>query len=92
MYMFYSDGVGRFPGVIDLFGTRGGLLEYRASLLASHGFCTLALAYFDYDDLPKDFSTIDLTYFEVLYGCLHFFVWNVYEYHFTIGVYTYILK
>lgn len=56
--LFYSSGV------IDLFGTAGGLLEFKASLLASHGFATLALAYFGYDDLPKAVTDVSLEYFE----------------------------
>ncbi|OWK09261.1 hypothetical protein Celaphus_00006010 [Cervus elaphus hippelaphus] len=54
------------PGerIIDIFGIGGGLLEYRASLLAGHGFATLALAYYDFDDLPKKFDVIHLEYFE----------------------------
>ncbi|XP_008589782.1 PREDICTED: bile acid-CoA:amino acid N-acyltransferase-like, partial [Galeopterus variegatus] len=55
---------GRFPGVIDLFGGTGGLLEFRASLLASRGFISLALAYFHYDDLPPKLEETDLEYFE----------------------------
>ncbi|ELR57730.1 Acyl-coenzyme A thioesterase 4, partial [Bos mutus] len=55
---------GPFPGIIDIFGIGGGLLEYRASLLAGHGFATLALAYYDFDDLPKKFDMIHLEYFE----------------------------
>ena len=51
-----------YPGVIDLFGGTGGLLEYRAALMASHGFASLALAYFDYDDLPKTIE-LNLEYF-----------------------------
>ena len=39
-------------------------MEYRASLLAGHGFATLALAYYDFDDLPKKFDVIHLEYFE----------------------------
>lgn len=39
-------------------------MEYRASLLAGHGFATLALAYYDFDDLPKKFDVIRLEYFE----------------------------
>ncbi|MEE6508363.1 hypothetical protein FKM82_020621 [Ascaphus truei] len=54
---------GTFPAVIDLYGAGGGLMEYRASLLASHGFLTLALAYFDYDDLPKNLGGLHLDYF-----------------------------
>lgn len=34
----------------------------RAALLASHGYVTLALAYFNHADLPKDL-TVDLDYF-----------------------------
>ncbi|KAM4012972.1 acyl-coenzyme A thioesterase 1-like [Anomaloglossus baeobatrachus] len=38
-------------------------MEHRASLLASHGFCTMALAYFDYEDLPKILGGLHLDYF-----------------------------
>ncbi|XP_078367149.1 bile acid-CoA:amino acid N-acyltransferase-like [Oculina patagonica] len=62
--LFIPAGDGPFPGVIDLFGGTGGLYEYRASLLASHGFATLALAYMGYDDLPEFPPTIDMEYFE----------------------------
>ncbi|KAM6182094.1 bile acid-CoA:amino acid N-acyltransferase-like [Erethizon dorsatum] len=62
--LFLPPGEGRFPGVIDLFGSTGGLLEFRASLLASHGFASLALAYWGYDDLPAQLEKVDLDYFE----------------------------
>nr|XP_023483843.1 LOW QUALITY PROTEIN: acyl-coenzyme A thioesterase 4 [Equus caballus] len=62
--LFLPPGPGSFPGVIDIFGVGGGLLEYRASLLASHGFATLALAYYDFDDLPTRLDSIHLDYFE----------------------------
>ncbi|NP_001092411.2 acyl-CoA thioesterase 4 [Bos taurus] len=62
--LFLPPGSGPFPGIIDIFGIGGGLLEYRASLLAGHGFATLALAYYDFDDLPKKFDMIHLEYFE----------------------------
>ena len=39
-------------------------MEFKASLLASHGFAALALAYMGYDDIPKFPSTIPLEYFE----------------------------
>lgn len=39
-------------------------MEYRASLLAGHGFATLALAYYDFEDLPKEFDSINMDYFE----------------------------
>nr|XP_056704822.1 bile acid-CoA:amino acid N-acyltransferase [Euleptes europaea] len=62
--LFLPAGNGPFPGVIDIFGGIGGLVEFRASLLASHGFATLALAYFAYEDLPSALGPIDLEYFE----------------------------
>ncbi|XP_036595626.1 acyl-coenzyme A amino acid N-acyltransferase 1-like [Trichosurus vulpecula] len=62
--LFLPPGEGPFPGVIDLFGGIGGLIEFRASLLASHGFGVLALAYFAYEDLPRHLLEIDLEYFE----------------------------
>lgn len=39
-------------------------MEYRASLLAGHGFATLALAYYNFEDLPKEINSIHLDYFE----------------------------
>ncbi|XP_075415624.1 acyl-coenzyme A amino acid N-acyltransferase 2-like [Tenrec ecaudatus] len=62
--LFLPPGEGPFPGVIDLFGGIGGLVEFRASLLATHGFAVLALAYFAYEDLPKYPREFDLEYFE----------------------------
>ncbi|XP_024415820.2 bile acid-CoA:amino acid N-acyltransferase [Desmodus rotundus] len=62
--LFLPPGEGPFPGIIDLFGGLGGLVEFRASLLAAHGFAVLALAYFAYDDLPKLLLEVDLEYFE----------------------------
>ena len=57
-------GAGPFPGIIDLFGSGGGLCEYRASLLAGHGFAVLALAYFRFEDLPDFLDDMHLEYFE----------------------------
>lgn len=56
MYVF-------LPGIIDLFGTAGGLIEFKASLLASRGFAALALAYFAFEDLPKVPTEVELEYF-----------------------------
>lgn len=52
------------PGVVLFGGSGGGLsvLE-EASLLASHGYPALALAYFDEPGLPKDLLRIPLEYF-----------------------------
>ena len=55
----------RARGVVDMFGTAGGLLEFRAALLASHGFVALALAFFDFQDLPKAMHGITVEYFLV---------------------------
>nr|XP_033807439.1 HEAT repeat-containing protein 4 isoform X2 [Geotrypetes seraphini] len=62
--LFLPPGAGPFPGIIDISGTGGGLPEYKASLLASHGFAALALAYYGYEDLPKDMKEFHLEYFE----------------------------
>ena len=58
-------GDGPFPAVIDLFGTVGGITEYRSALLASRGFASLALPYFLYKDLPKHLFDLNLDYFLV---------------------------
>ena len=50
--------------MIELLGGAGGLWEFKASLLASHGFAALALAYLCYDDLPKLPSFMNMEYFE----------------------------
>ncbi|XP_053331018.1 acyl-coenzyme A thioesterase 1-like [Spea bombifrons] len=62
--LFLPPGTGPFPGVIEIPGTGGGLLEYKASLLASKGFATLALAYYNYEDLPTKMKEFHLEYFE----------------------------
>ncbi|XP_068948234.1 acyl-coenzyme A thioesterase 1-like [Petaurus breviceps papuanus] len=62
--LFLPPGSGPFPGIIDIFGIGGGLFEYRASLLAGHGFAVLALAYYAFEDLPKDMKELHLEYFE----------------------------
>ena len=61
-----------YAGIIDVFGSAGGLLEFKASLLASRGFAALALAYFAHDDLPKTLTGVDLSYFhEAVYWMLN---------------------
>ena len=49
---------------MDLPGGAGGLVEFKASLLASYGFVTLKLVYLAYDDLPEFPPSIDIEYFE----------------------------
>ena len=48
-----------------MFGSTGGIVEFRAALLASRGFAVLALPFFLYEDLPKSTWDIDFEYFEV---------------------------
>ena len=54
------------PGVIVMFGSYPGTMEYKAALLASHGFASLALAYFGVLDLPKEIGNeaFDIEYFD----------------------------
>ncbi|XP_063864231.1 acyl-coenzyme A thioesterase 3-like isoform X3 [Scylla paramamosain] len=62
--LFLPPGDGPFPGVVDMFGSAGGLLEYRSAQLASRGIASLALAFFAYDDLPKSLEEFNMAYFE----------------------------
>ncbi|KAK7104524.1 bile acid-CoA:amino acid N-acyltransferase-like isoform X2 [Littorina saxatilis] len=62
--LFLPPGEGPHPGVIDVFGSAGGLMESRAALLASHGFAVLSLAFFNFQDLPKTLEDVQLDYFE----------------------------
>jgi dienelactone hydrolase len=55
---------GPHPGIIILAGAEGGLHSDQAALLASHGFASLALAYFAYDGLPATLENIPIEYFE----------------------------
>lgn len=59
-----SAGKGPFPGIVDLYTFGGRLSEPRASLLAGKGYVVLALAYFGYEDLPKNPEVLELEYFE----------------------------
>ncbi|XP_070148580.1 acyl-coenzyme A thioesterase 2, mitochondrial-like isoform X2 [Ovis canadensis] len=62
--LFLPPEPGPFPGIVDILGAGGGLLEYRASLLAGKGFAVMALAYCNYEDLPKGLENLHLEYFE----------------------------
>ena len=61
--LFLPPGKEQHPGVLVLGGSEGGMPSRRAAWLASHGFAALALAYFRYDDLPKELAGIPLEYF-----------------------------
>jgi len=56
----------RYPGIIVLEGSAGGLFwsEQVAALLSSHGYAALALAYFHYGGLSPYLADIPLEYFE----------------------------
>jgi len=62
---FIPDGPGPLPSVLLFSGSGGGLasVQCQAALLASRGFATLALAYFNYEDLPGELGEIPLEYF-----------------------------
>lgn len=62
--LFLPPGEGPFQGVIDMFGSSGGLTEYRAAMLASRGLAALSLAYFKYKDLPEHLYDLRYEYFE----------------------------
>lgn len=58
-----ASGPGPFPGLLDMWGGGGGLLEYRSALLASRGFVAFALEYFAPGELQT--ANLQLQYFEV---------------------------
>ncbi len=57
---------GKHPGVIVLGGSDGGIDPARstATLLAEQGYAALALAYFRFEQLPKQLEEIPLEYFK----------------------------
>jgi acetyl esterase/lipase len=61
--LFRPPASGRRPAIITVGGSSGGLWETPAALLASHGFVTLALAYFGIPPLPPGLAEIPLEYF-----------------------------
>ncbi len=62
--LFLPGGSGRYPGVLVVGGSEGGMPVRQASWLATHGFAALALAYFRYQDLPARLEAIPLEYFQ----------------------------
>uniref|UniRef100_UPI00398ED4B2 peroxisomal succinyl-coenzyme A thioesterase-like isoform X1 n=2 Tax=Pristiophorus japonicus TaxID=55135 RepID=UPI00398ED4B2 len=71
--MFFPPGPGPFAAVLDMWGSGGGLVEYRAALLASRGFATLALAYTGHKEVPRSHDTFgsNLFYFEEAFNALN---------------------
>lgn len=58
------------PGILVLGGSDGGRPGHLAQLLASEGFCCLALSYFGAPGLPKQLVEIPLGYLETALGWL----------------------
>jgi dienelactone hydrolase len=54
----------KLPIVITLGGGAGGMSEFRAELIASHGMASLALSYFGKEGLPSHLQEIPIEYFE----------------------------
>ena len=54
----------KVPALLILGGSDGGMDTQMASLLASHGYATLALAYFGSPPLPSSLTEIPLEYFK----------------------------
>uniref|UniRef100_A0A672YUP6 Acyl-CoA thioesterase 19 n=1 Tax=Sphaeramia orbicularis TaxID=375764 RepID=A0A672YUP6_9TELE len=68
--LFLPPGPGPFPGVLDLWGGAGQLVEYRSALLASHGFASLALDYLTPKITLKTGKMVKDDYFETAYKFL----------------------
>ncbi|XP_033846215.1 peroxisomal succinyl-coenzyme A thioesterase-like [Periophthalmus magnuspinnatus] len=64
--MFLPPGPGPFPGLLDMWGGGGGLVEYRAAILASHGYAAFALEYIN----PGEMATaeLEIEYFETAFN------------------------
>jgi dienelactone hydrolase len=62
--LFLPQSGGPYPTITLLSGSGGGLPEHDAALYASHGYAALALAYFNYEKLPKSLVGIPFEYFE----------------------------
>jgi fermentation-respiration switch protein FrsA (DUF1100 family) len=54
---------GRHPAIVVLGGSEGGQDDNEAALLSSHGYTTLALAYFGAEGLPDHLADVPLEYF-----------------------------
>ncbi|XP_034390282.1 peroxisomal succinyl-coenzyme A thioesterase-like [Cyclopterus lumpus] len=68
--LFLPSGPGPFPGLLDLWGGGGKLVEYRAALLASHGIAAMALDYLTPQITKETGKMVDYEYFEAAYRVL----------------------
>jgi len=64
--LFLPPGDDRFPTVIVVSGGGGAIEEFKAAVLASHGYAALALAYFAQPGLPRGLVNIPLEYFAAI--------------------------
>lgn len=64
---FLPPGPGPFPGVLDMWGGGGGLVEYRSALLASHGFVSLAMEYLPLNKPLGAPGALTISYFETAF-------------------------
>ena len=69
--LFLSRKSGARGIVIVLGGSEGGMDENRAAIIASHGFDTLALAYFGVSGLPAELANIPVEYVERAIAWVH---------------------
>lgn len=61
-WWYEPPGDGPHPAVVALHGSGANPMRARSALLASHGFATLALQYFDAEGLPSRLSEIPVEY------------------------------
>ncbi|KAM8739952.1 peroxisomal succinyl-coenzyme A thioesterase-like isoform 2-T3 [Acanthopagrus schlegelii] len=66
--LFIPPGPGPFPGMLDMWGGGGGLVEYRSALLASHGYVSLAMDYFNSQELES--ADLEFKYFETAFNII----------------------
>jgi dienelactone hydrolase len=59
-----ADGARKFPAVITLGGSGGGLDWETAAALAGRGYAAFALPYFGFEPLPPSLNSIPLEYFD----------------------------
>ena len=60
--LYCPAGEGPFPGIVLCGGSEGGISpqEVHATVLASHGYLVLIVAYYKYRDLPQEFYDVPL--------------------------------
>uniref|UniRef100_A0A672IYX6 Acyl-CoA thioesterase 19 n=1 Tax=Salarias fasciatus TaxID=181472 RepID=A0A672IYX6_SALFA len=68
--LFLPPGPGPFPAVLDLWGSGGQLMEYRAALLASHGLAALVVDYLTTKNIKETEKMTIFQYIETAYKYL----------------------